>query len=467
MITEHFINANITPLDDLDSLSPNEVAKLQDVNQGGLYRLFRQCSLAVLNCGSELDSTKQVLEKYRNFDIRVSHKHRGIQLELVNAPASAFVDGEIITGIREHLFTVVRDLLYVGEELEKCCEGLDKGEYLSNMVFHILRHARAIRPHVKPNMVVCWGGHSIGRHEYEYTKKVGYELGLRGLNICTGCGPGAMKGPMKGATIAHAKQRIQQARYVGISEPGIIAAESPNPIVNELIIMPDIEKRLEAFVRLGHGIIVFPGGAGTAEEILYMLGILLHEKNHNLPYPLIFTGPEGSEAYFETVDRFIRSTLGDQAAERYQIIVGDPHEVAVKMKEGMEAVTTYRKATSEAFHFNWQLHVPEAFQEPFEPTHENMAGLKLFRDQSDCMLAANLRKGLSGIVAGNVKEPGIRAIETHGPFELQGEPAIMEALDTLLESFVGQRRMKINYQEYQPCYRITPLAETADCDDES
>jgi predicted Rossmann-fold nucleotide-binding protein len=32
-------------------------------------------------------------------------------------------------------------------------------------------------------MVVCWGGHSIGRHEYEYTKKVGYELGLRGLNI--------------------------------------------------------------------------------------------------------------------------------------------------------------------------------------------------------------------------------------------------------------------------------------------
>lgn len=272
---------------------------------------------------------------------------------------------------------------------------------------------------------------------------------------------------MKGATIAHAKQRIQQARYVGISEPGIIAAESPNPIVNELIIMPDIEKRLEAFVRLGHGIIVFPGGAGTAEEILYMLGILLHEKNHNLPYPLIFTGPEGSEAYFETVDRFIRSTLGDQAAERYQIIVGDPHEVAVKMKEGMEAVTTYRKATSEAFHFNWQLHVPEAFQEPFEPTHENMAGLKLFRDQSDCMLAANLRKGLSGIVAGNVKEPGIRAIETHGPFELQGEPAIMEALDTLLESFVGQRRMKINYQEYQPCYRITPLAETADCDDET
>ncbi|HBP68890.1 MAG TPA: LOG family protein, partial [Alcanivorax sp.] len=50
---------------------------------------------------------------------------------------------------------------------------------------------------------------------------------------------GAMKGPMKGAHVAHAKQRRRQGRYLGISEPGIIAAEAPNPIVNELVIMPD------------------------------------------------------------------------------------------------------------------------------------------------------------------------------------------------------------------------------------
>lgn len=454
MMSEQFVSANITPLDSLDTLSPYEVAKLQDRNQAGLYRLFRQCALAVLNCGSELDSTKQVLEKYKNFDIQVSQKHRGVQLELVNAPASAFVDGEIIQGIREHLFAVVRDLLYVGDELDKCCDGLDGGAQITNMVFHILRHAQAIEPHIKPNLVVCWGGHSIGREEYQYTKQVGYELGLRGYGVCTGCGPGAMKGPMKGATIAHAKQRIADARYVGISEPGIIAAESPNPIVNELIIMPDIEKRLEAFVRLGHGIIVFPGGAGTAEEILYMLGVLLHEKNHSLPLPLIFTGPAGSEAYFETIDRFIRRTLGEQAAELYEIVVDDPYDVAVKMKAGLDRVTEYRKATSESFHFNWQMHIPEEFQQPFEPTHENMAGLNISRDQPDYQLAATLRRALSGIVAGNVKEPGIRAIEEHGPFELQGEPELVAALDELLTSFVDQRRMKINYQEYQPCYRL-------------
>ncbi len=117
------------------------------------------------------------------------------------------------------------------------------------------------------------------------------------MDICTGCGPGAMKGPMKGATIAHAKQRVADARYVGITEPGIIAAEPPNPIVSELVIMPDIEKRLEAFVRLGHGVVVFPGGVGTAEEIFYLLGILLHPENKYLPFPLILTGPSTSKTH--------------------------------------------------------------------------------------------------------------------------------------------------------------------------
>lgn len=454
MITEHFINANVTPLESMDTLSPHEVAKLQDMSQGGLYRLFRQCCLAVLNTGSELDSTRTVLHRFREFDIRIKHKHRGVQLELINAPASAFVDGEIIQGIREHLFTVLRDLLYVGDELDQCCDGLNESERITNMVFHILRHASAMRPHIAPNLVVCWGGHSIQRAEYEYTKIVGYELGLRSFDICTGCGPGAMKGPMKGATIAHAKQRKEHPRYIGLTEPGIIAAESPNPIVNELVTLPDIEKRLEAFVRLGHGIIVFPGGAGTAEEILYMLGILLHPKNRNIPFPLIFTGPAGSEAYFETVDRFIKLTIGERAAELYEIVVDDPHGVAVKMREGLENVLTYRKQTDESYHYNWQLHIPHEFQQPFEPTHEKMAQLNLEKGQSDYILAAQLRKALSGIVAGNVKEPGVLAIEQYGPFELTGDVEIMRALDQLLSSFVEQKRMKINHEEYQPCYKI-------------
>lgn len=110
MMTEQYVTTSVTPLENLNSLSPYEIDQLQDASQGGLYRLFRQCCLAVLNSGSELDSTKQVLDRFSKFDIRISQKHRSVQLELVNAPATAFVNGEIITGIREHLFAVLRDL---------------------------------------------------------------------------------------------------------------------------------------------------------------------------------------------------------------------------------------------------------------------------------------------------------------------------------------------------------------------
>ncbi len=449
------VNASVRPEKNLSILSQYELARLQDKSGSGLYQVFRKCALAVLNCGSNLDDTREVLEVFKDFDIHISQKHRGIQLELINAPASAFVDGEIIKGIGENLFAVLRDLLYVGDEIDLQEQGYAPTKAITNEIFHILRHANALTAGVEPNMVVCWGGHSISREEYDYTKAVGYELGLRGIDVCTGCGPGAMKGPMKGATIAHAKQRNNIGRYVGISEPGIIAAESPNPIVNELIIMPDIEKRLEAFVRLGHGIIVFPGGAGTAEEILYLLGLMLDEKNRKNRLPVIFAGKEDCADYWQTIDRFIGDTLGEEAQACYQVILGDPADVARQMSEGLAQVTETRRVHDESFHFNWGLNIDyDLFQKPFIPTHENMATLALHRDQPAYILAANLRRALSGIVAGNVKETGIKAIEDYGPFELHGESGLMKSLDEMLQSFTDQRRMKLNHEQYRPCYRI-------------
>jgi hypothetical protein len=58
------------------------------------------------------------------------------------------------------------------------------------------------------------------------------------------------------------------------------------------------------------------------------------------------------------------------------------------------------------------------------------------------------------VVAGNVKNQGIRAIEQYGNFEIYGDPAIMESMDALLSSFVAQNRMKLPGKAYTPCYRI-------------
>jgi predicted Rossmann-fold nucleotide-binding protein len=449
------IDAVITPEGSLEILSRAEVAKLLDTSTGGLYTTLRNCALAVLNVGSELDDGKELLERYKSFDIEIIPEERGIKLKVTGAPASAFVDGVMIKGISEHLLAVLRDVVYVSDKIATNPKfDLQSSEGITNAVFHMLRNANILRPNTNPHLVVCWGGHAISRNEYDYTKEVGYQLGLRGMDTCTGCGPGAMKGPMKGATIGHAKQRIRDGQYLGITEPGIIAAESPNPIVNDLVIMPDIEKRLEAFVRTAHGIVVFPGGAGTTEEILYMLGILLHPDNAGLPFPLIFTGPASSEDYFREIDAFIGETLGPEAQQRYTIIVDNPVRVATEMKAGITAVREYRKQRDDAYYFNWSLKIEHEFQQPFIPTHENMSNLELNRSLPGHTLAANLRRVFSGIVAGNVKDEGIRAIEKHGHFEIRGDADIMDPLDTLLKSFVAQHRMKLPVTEYVPCYRI-------------
>jgi predicted Rossmann-fold nucleotide-binding protein len=279
-------------------------------------------------------------------------------------------------------------------------------------------------------------------------------MGLRSLDVCTGCGPGAMKGPMKGATIGHAKQRITQSRYIGLTEPGIIAAEPPNPIVSELVILPDIEKRLEAFVRMGHGIVVFPGGAGTAEEILYLTGLLLDPANANQPFPVILTGPAASAGYFDHILRFVEGTLGRAAVQRLEVIIDDPPAVARRMVEGMEAVRAFRRERSDSYNFNWLLSVAMELQRPFQVSHESMRSLVLSRAQPAHMLAANLRRAFSGIVTGNVKDYGVQAIEQQGPYELTGDQNVMRPLDELLTAFVAQGRMKLPGSVYKPCYRL-------------
>lgn len=450
------VSARINPDGCLDLVSQQEVSLLMGNSQGGIYQLFRQSSLAVLNSGNNSDDPEQMLAEFADFDIQIIEQARGIKLQVTNAPASAFVDGVMIKGIQEHLYSVLRDIVYANSVMTQNSKlDLSKSENITDFIFHILRNSGVMIPRRFPNIVVCWGGHSIGSEEYEYTKETGHALGLRGLDICTGCGPGAMKGPMKGATIAHAKQRIQDGRYIGVTEPGIIAAESPNPIVNELVILPDIEKRLEAFVRFGHGIVVFPGGVGTAEEILYLLGILINPANDSCPFPVIFSGQRNSEEYFSQIDEFIGLTLGEAAQKRYQIIIDDPEKVGTLMKQGIREVFRHRRTTSDAFYFNWLLNIAPEFQMPFVPNHHNMRELEINRKMPAHLLAANLRKAFSGIVAGNVKEDGIKEVAKKGPFELTGDHSLLKPFEALLTSFIREGRMKLPGQQYIPSYRVT------------
>ena len=124
------------------------------------------------------------------------------------------------------------------------------------------------------------------------------------------------------------------------------------------------------------------------------------------------------------------------------------------MVRGMDAVREFRRRHSDSYNFNWLLSIRREFQQPFEVTHASMRALELGRGQPVHELASNLRRAFSGIVTGNVKEYGIQAIETQGPYELSGDPAIMRLLDELLAAFVAQRRMRLPGSVYRPVYRL-------------
>jgi pyrimidine/purine-5'-nucleotide nucleosidase len=440
------IDTRVWPAGPAAVLSREEIARVSEAGDAALHALIRRCALAVLNTGNEEDDPRAVLSRHPAFDIEVRWRRGAMCVDLRDAPPSAFVDGVLIRGIQEHLFAVLRDLVYT--------HGAGRETGPTDHVFGLLRNAGVVRADAAADLVVCWGGHSISRGEYDYSKAVGYQLGLRGLNICTGCGPGAMKGPMKGAAVGHSKQRLEARRHLGLTEPGIIAAEPPNPIVNELAVLPDIEQRLEAFLRVGHAFVIFPGGVGTTEELLFLIGVKLHPDNAGQPLPLVLTGPPGSEEYFARLDDFIGTALGPQARACYEFVPGDPEAVAVRVGELRAQATAWRAEQGDPMYFNWRLTVPEGLQTPFVPNHASMAALDLRRSRPLHERVADLRRALSGIVAGNVKESGIQAVEALGPFELHGEPALIGPLDALLRGFVQEGRMRLPGAHYEPSYRL-------------
>ncbi|MGN0914732.1 MAG: nucleotide 5'-monophosphate nucleosidase PpnN [Succinivibrio sp.] len=451
---------DVWPVGSMALLTQSEADGLSMSSQGELYDLYRNCSLAVLNSGNVTDNSKELLDNFKNFEINIIRNERGLKLELINPPESALVDGQVITKLRKHLYAVLRDIV----QIDSFCNFLDgtlksrfssESAYTTNLIFMILRNAHVLQAGIKPNLAVCWGGHSINESEYDYAYKVGLEMGLRKIDICTGCGPGVMEAPMKGSLQGYSEQCEQEkCRMIGLTEPSIIAAEPPNSMITDLVILPDIEKRLEAFVRLGHNLVIFPGGPGTAEELLYILCIKLSKENKHNYLPLILTGNSESRPYFQALEDFLITCFGKDITRYYELIIDDPAKVAKTVAENNGSVLDHRTITHDSYCFNWSLYIPHELQQANEVTHEYMEQLNLSRDQEAWKLAANLRAAFSGIVTGNVKEQGIRLVAKKGPFKLHGDPEIINAMDKLLKDFIDQGRVILSQKEYVPCYEL-------------
>lgn len=113
-------SSTVRPQTHLAVLSATEVNELCAAQNDKIYALFRRCALAVLTSGLVSDDARKTLEIHHDFDIQFEQVDRGIVLHLTNAPATAFVDGEMLAGTREHLFSVLRDIIFVSNDSEYC-----------------------------------------------------------------------------------------------------------------------------------------------------------------------------------------------------------------------------------------------------------------------------------------------------------------------------------------------------------
>lgn len=438
-------------------LSSSDIQKIRQDFQSERYDLFRNCALTILD-PSVLCADKQLIAgQFTDFEIRLAPAAHRISLELINPPAAAFVDGRLITTLQHNLYSLLRDIFLSGSNSDLTHHpntSTWNAKLVSEDIFSQLRRANALPITNTAELIVCWGGHSIQTKEFEYAKEVGKQLGLRAFNICTGCGAGAMYAPMQGAAIGHRLQLYSDRRFIGLTEPSIIISEPPNSLINELVIMPDIEKRLEAFVRIAHGIIIFPGGVGTAEELLYLIGLLMHDSNRLQVLPLILTGPASSAGYFTALDKFIVQVLGEECRRYYQIIIDNPVTVAQRLLASRASIEQYRREIGDTLSYNWSLHIPVEFQQPFIPTHENMANLQLEFSRPVAELAVTLRRAFSGIVAGNIRQDTMQAVAQYGPFQLHGDPIIMEKMSEMLQSFITEGRITLLREGYTPCYEL-------------
>ena len=80
--------SHISPVGSMALLSQLEVNQVKLSASCEIYQLFRNCSLAVLNSGSHTDSSKEILEKYKDFEINVLPDPGGPERRTLCAPAA-------------------------------------------------------------------------------------------------------------------------------------------------------------------------------------------------------------------------------------------------------------------------------------------------------------------------------------------------------------------------------------------
>lgn len=397
---------------------------------------------------ADYNDTRAVREKFRTMTAQVDESNGDFHILLRNVPRDVLYDGEnVIWQSVEQISSAIRDILFPPPPPTPGCTA----DETSAAVKKFAEHAGLLYRGERGLVVFTWGGHRVPRAEYEFAKQCGYWLALHlpDMENITGCGEGIMKAPFKGAQVAYGKQRsfrrFGRRDFIGLTEKNILAAEAPNEVVNRLIVFPNIEQRMEAFIRASHRGRAHPGGPGTIEEIMTMLALLSMPENNDIPYE--FDLVEGDDSlYFRELDQYLSTCFRGELDNLYTVHRGRPQQYA-------RYVTETTRRLHMRYLWNDDLVFDPRIQEPFEVSFESMEALDLTRDQEPFSLLINLRRFFSAIVHLSVKDPDMVDLWGDERPLIRGDRDIVAATDELVKKLEAQGRIHPE-KKYATPYRV-------------
>jgi len=402
-----------------------------------------------------------------NLTIELKPDKSLLRIVLRGVPHEKLVKGKLIKIKERQILCGIRDLL-----VSRQYPLNDKShESLTQYIFHFVRSAEVLtrtdRERNELGRVMIQGGHHIPRHEKIHHKRLGYGIGLLGLELITGSGPGSMEEPMKGAIRGYQMNCLER-KFIGITEDGIISGEPCNDYIDHLIVFPDIEKRLEAFIRMSRAGIIFPGGPGTFEEILTILWIKTHPLNKFFRFPLYCCQPQQSGNYFKNIFAFLHECFDidferegylryfESETEDKTNPLLDPRRVSYEIEAEMRDCLTFNERRSRKIQrifsplWDWDVYFPSELQHPLIISKELIEGLEFSRKMPMEKLFYSIRSLSSAIVECNVRNRNF--IKEQGVFKLRGDKTMLKRLDELFQSFAEEKRM--GGREYQCPYQI-------------
>lgn len=159
---------------------------------------------------------------------------------------------------------------------------------------------------------------------YQTTRKIAHLMGMHGIDVLTGGGPGLMEAANQGV-LEGKQQSGSRSRSIGIS----IELNQLEPLNDHIDVKHHHKKfssRLDDFMRLSNAIIVMPGGIGTMLELVFSWQLL--QVGHLPGRPIVLVGRDFWTGLLEWMkDKLAGRALVSPGDFRWLSIVDEPDEV--------------------------------------------------------------------------------------------------------------------------------------------